>query len=64
MRKKKTTVKYQVTFVLPAGANLQQAQQFIRDAITAQESVGTNNMNNLDMETLRVALLKKEVEYG
>lgn len=62
-RKTTTKVTMAVSFVLPEGVNMKDAQECVRHAIK-QSKTTIEIMKYLDIETLRVAFLKKEVTYA
>lgn len=65
-RKKVITVSFKVTMTLPQGANIKDAQEFIRNGIHSEVGAvdhHSNYMSNLDRDTVKVALMSSHTDY-
>jgi hypothetical protein len=61
-----TTYTFQVTFVAPNRASIQEARRFILDGLTTEMRARNpdNAFKDLDLTSVKVHLTNKEVKYG
>ena len=65
-RRSVTFATFAVTFEVPAGGNLKDAREFIKEALEREKLSRQSDtpFHYLDMSTVKIHLTNKEVKYG